>query len=344
MQQLPRGSNSQERDAQEEREKSSLEVLYVNANQVPDTPAEPTSQIPIEQVDAEAKTMMAGSEIQPFFASAMSVSQLVGQLKGADVGAGQGGAEQQQGFPSTMDMGSFNAPDVQMVMQSLMGSSASNAVIPPTDGNNAAQFDLRQLGLDPSALSSLTSLLGGSTAAATATNGTNPNPLFGSMYPDTGNAGTSNGYLPGFGDEYGSGPSNYGDRPRGDRDREESSGRGRRGRGRGAGGMDGYRSKRKAAPCMFFQQGRRASIPFLTKVTVRVHTKEAMELNEILSFFSSQKSPAAGVIFCLLADVNLATRVTSVMILRIETVGAVRRDILIELGRGKGVRMRTAWL
>ncbi|KLO15716.1 hypothetical protein SCHPADRAFT_870627 [Schizopora paradoxa] len=257
IQQQPlRGSSSQERDAQEEREKSSLEVLYVNVSQVPETPAEPTTQIPIEQVDAEAKTMMAGSEIQPFFASAMSVSQLVGQLKGADVGAGQGGAEQQQGFPNAMDMGSFSTPDVQMVMQSLMGSaSANNAGLPPSDGNNAtAQFDLRQLGLDPSALSSLTSLLGGGSAGAASTNGTNPNP-FGSMYPDAGNAGTSNGYAAGIGNDYGSGPNGYGDRPRGDRDRDEHSGRGRRGRGRG-GAMDGFRHKRKAAPCMFFQQGR----------------------------------------------------------------------------------------
>lgn len=238
----PRGSNSQERDAQEEREKSSLEVLYVNSNQVPDTPGEPSSQIPLEHVDAGAKTMLAGSEIQPFFQSAMSVSQLVGQLKGP-IGAGQG--IEQQGVPNAMNMGSFSAPDVQMVMQSLMGNN--NVGVPPTDGN--APFDLRQLGLDPTALSSLTSLLGSVPAT---TNGTTANAFGSSIYPDGGN-GTTDGYLGGYGDEYGTGSAGFGDRQR---DREESSGRGRRGKGRGAGGLDGYRNKRKAAPCMFYQQGR----------------------------------------------------------------------------------------
>lgn len=268
----------------------------MNANQVPDTPGEPSSQIPVEMAEAEAKPMLAGSEIQPFFLSAMSVSQLVGQLRGTDGAAlgaptavGQGAEQQQQqgGFPNA-----FSNPDVQMVMQSLMANNNNNVPLTTTtttDGNAPAPFDLRQFGLDPTTLSSLSSLLGSTATAPAALNGT----AFG-MYPEgttTITATTTDGgYSGGYGDEYsaGAGPSNgYGDR-------SEHSGRGRRGRGRG-GSTDGYRHKRKPAPCSYYFQGRRASISLslLKKFSVKkstlaclaTHTHEKDEETKFKPFF-----------------------------------------------------------
>ena len=214
LQVRPRGCDSEEKAVQEEREKSALEVLYVLAEQIPESPAEPGSQIPLDQVDVSAKTMLAGVDVQPFFQQALSVQDLVGQLKGAEPAASV-----DQGFPSAP----FAANDL-LAMVSATGASSSPGV--------GAPFDLRQLGLDTSTLSQLSTLLTATTPAAGS--------------DDIGN---------GFG--FGGMPDEEQGGFRG-RGRDDAPGRGRRGKGRG-GGMDGYRNKRKE-PCSFYQQGRRASI------------------------------------------------------------------------------------
>ena len=69
MQAAERGVQSEEKNAQEEREKNTLSALYI-AGQIPDTPGEPATQIPADEVDKEVKPMLAGGEIQPFFTNA----------------------------------------------------------------------------------------------------------------------------------------------------------------------------------------------------------------------------------------------------------------------------------
>ncbi|KAH9853393.1 hypothetical protein C2E23DRAFT_728801, partial [Lenzites betulinus] len=90
----PRGGESQERAAQEEREQTALVASYASAAQIPDSPAEPPTQIPDEQVDADVRVMLAGEDVEGLFweggapaptladgaHTASSVADLVGQL------------------------------------------------------------------------------------------------------------------------------------------------------------------------------------------------------------------------------------------------------------------------
>ncbi|KAL7281990.1 hypothetical protein ACG7TL_003457 [Trametes sanguinea] len=90
-----RGNQSQERVAQEEREQSALVVSYASPAQIPDSPAEPPTQIPEEQVDEGVRIMLCGPEVDAIFWNegapapvmamdtpipSTSVAELVGQL------------------------------------------------------------------------------------------------------------------------------------------------------------------------------------------------------------------------------------------------------------------------
>lgn len=233
------GASSQEKTVQEEREKNALGAIYFDGSQIPDTPGEPASQIPFDQVDRDVRAMVAGPEIQPFFQQAMSVSDLVGQLA---VG------------PGNVAPGTFSATE--------SGIGLGGGDITMTDGNStfAGGFDLGKL--DPNALSSLAASLGlagfnfsgAAAAAAPETNGyTAQNASSWGTYnqhqqPPQQQAYADSGYPPN------------------DRDRDERGGRGGfRGRGRGAprgrGGGGGETKSRKR--CNYYAQGRRASDPFL---------------------------------------------------------------------------------
>lgn len=71
---------------QEEREKSALNALYMTPSQIPDSPAEPTSQIPEDEVDINAKIMLSGSEVRDLDRGdrdpTISVQGLISQLAG----------------------------------------------------------------------------------------------------------------------------------------------------------------------------------------------------------------------------------------------------------------------
>ena len=87
----PRGGESQERAAQEEREQTALVASYASPAQIPDSPAEPPTQIPEEQVDEGVRLMLTGPDVDAIFWSdgapaqidpllpSTSVADLVGQ-------------------------------------------------------------------------------------------------------------------------------------------------------------------------------------------------------------------------------------------------------------------------
>ncbi|CDO74191.1 hypothetical protein BN946_scf185043.g243 [Trametes cinnabarina] len=84
-----RGNESEERVAQEEREQSALVVSYASPAQIPDSPAEPQTQIPDEKIDEGTRTMLCGPEVDAIFWNEgapaplipmTSVAELVGQL------------------------------------------------------------------------------------------------------------------------------------------------------------------------------------------------------------------------------------------------------------------------
>ncbi|KAI0318105.1 hypothetical protein OF83DRAFT_1163608 [Amylostereum chailletii] len=90
-----RGSDSQEKVVQEQREATALGAMYLSAAQIPDSPAEPSTQLSQEQVDAEVRVMFSGAELEGVVSQyppsndtqaepAPSVSDLVGQLAGMD--------------------------------------------------------------------------------------------------------------------------------------------------------------------------------------------------------------------------------------------------------------------
>ncbi|KAF8499299.1 hypothetical protein JB92DRAFT_2982445 [Gautieria morchelliformis] len=82
-----RGENSQEKVVQAEREKSALNALYMSPSQIPDSPAEPTSQIPEDEVDTHVKPMLSGNDVRELDRGdrepAISVQGLISQLAGA---------------------------------------------------------------------------------------------------------------------------------------------------------------------------------------------------------------------------------------------------------------------
>lgn len=265
MAQNERGINSTERRDQEEREKSTLGALYMTDAQIPESPAEPASQINEEETDVNVVHMSAGTEIQPFFASISSVADLVGQLRAASssIGAVTGVAG---GMPGTdLNMGYASSGGDGGGMQDV---NMSNASVPP------GSLDLKGLGVDPATIQALTQLMNMQMMqmpGQSAVGGAQPGQQA-SLDPSSWNylnqqqqqqpptqsygpSSTSSRQLPGPYSDYG--PGGYDDDMRGPR---RDDGPGRRG-GRGerpsrGGGRGGFRGRRK--PCTFFAAGRRA--------------------------------------------------------------------------------------
>ncbi|EKM59537.1 uncharacterized protein PHACADRAFT_191906 [Phanerochaete carnosa HHB-10118-sp] len=83
-----RGKDSIEKVAQDEREQNALGALYITEAQIPETAGEPTSALPDDQIDTQAKPMLVGQDMEALFwsgvpppaAMASSVAELVGQL------------------------------------------------------------------------------------------------------------------------------------------------------------------------------------------------------------------------------------------------------------------------
>ena len=81
-----RGSESTEKLTQEKREQTALGAVYMTANQIPESPAEPTTVITEEEVNRDVTTMTTGPEVDAIFWSGepapvmASVADLVGQL------------------------------------------------------------------------------------------------------------------------------------------------------------------------------------------------------------------------------------------------------------------------
>ena len=270
-----RGAQSEEKATQEEREKITLGALYFADSDIPESPGEPAMQIPIDQVDSEVLTMMAGEEIEPFFQHAMSVSDLVGQLR-ANTGVAGPTAAAADPYGS-VDFGGANS--VHQVEDVSM-SDVNNAL------GVSGGFDLSKL--DPNALSSLAASLGlagfnfGTTTAGagpapdgsstsinvnyTSSSSQNASPAWGA-YNQHQQPQSATSLL--YSD------SGYGGYDERDRDDRGSGGLGRGGfRGRGRGGFGGgFRGGRGGGGpggfggdfkykkrCNFFASGRRASL------------------------------------------------------------------------------------
>ncbi|KAJ7367772.1 hypothetical protein DFH08DRAFT_919382 [Mycena albidolilacea] len=99
-----RGSLSEEKTTQEQREQTVLVSLYMSASSIPDSPAEPSAVILDEEVDKDVREMTTGPEVDTVFWSGpampidppqpqpgvpplTSVADLVGQLAGGGAGA-----------------------------------------------------------------------------------------------------------------------------------------------------------------------------------------------------------------------------------------------------------------
>lgn len=231
------GADSEEKSAQEEREKGALASLYTAGVPIPDSPAEPDSQIQEDQVDVNCKIMLAGGEVQPFFQQAMSVSDLVGQLRAPE--------------PAMMNYGQEDVA---------MSNPAANGLFNLADLQNGG---LRTFGIDATALSELAQTLGQLGPAAEAVN----NVLAGYGAAEAEYAAQTQPQQNWGGYSTNEGYGDYDERDR-SRDRDGPRGRGWRGRGRGGfrggrgGGDRDYKSKRQL-PCTFYAQGRRASSSFI---------------------------------------------------------------------------------
>ncbi|KAI0706944.1 hypothetical protein C8T65DRAFT_221484 [Cerioporus squamosus] len=234
----PRGGQSTERAAQEEREQSALVVLYSSPAQIPDSPAEPPTQIPEEQVDESVCIMLTGPEVDGVFwqggapaivdtvRPSASVAELVGQLAAAAPDVVMGDASQAQAAMPNL-YGNLNGINVEQLQQLMQHAQALNQ---------------------------------GPFAGAPSQPDPSQGWVSGNQYSEY-----DRGYH-----ENGAGRGGVGGGP-GDPNRrwnEEAQGwgpdRGGRGRGGGRGGRgagrgrgDGFRST-KRKPCSFFQAGRRA--------------------------------------------------------------------------------------
>ncbi|EIW62239.1 uncharacterized protein TRAVEDRAFT_70389 [Trametes versicolor FP-101664 SS1] len=235
----PRGSQSQERDAQEEREQTALVASYASPAQIPDSPAEPPAQMPEEQVDEGVRLMLTGTDVDAIFWSdgapalvdtlhpSTSVADLVGQLAAAapafapDVTMGDA--------PSMLSATAFNPEQLQLLVQQAQA--------------------LSQNGL-------LSGLGGPPPPTAPPGVGVDQGGWGSQQYTDF-----DRGYHESNGLGRGAAEPNRRWGEDGWNDRNGPRGRGRggppmRGRGRGGGGNgDGFRNT-KRKPCSFFQAGR----------------------------------------------------------------------------------------
>ncbi|KAI3604761.1 hypothetical protein WG66_008559 [Moniliophthora roreri] len=92
----PRGEGSLEKNTQEQREKTALVAVYLNPAHVPESPGEPATTLPDEEVDKDVTVMTCGPEVdgvffseavpQPQETAASSVADLVAQLATGNTG------------------------------------------------------------------------------------------------------------------------------------------------------------------------------------------------------------------------------------------------------------------
>jgi protein phosphatase 1 regulatory subunit 10 len=215
-----RGLQSVEKTAQEEREQTALGALYMNAVQIPDSPAEPAATIPEEDVDASVKLMTVGPESDIFFWSGapespqVSVADLVNQLAAGGVDHPMNGVTAGNGLLAGFDpnlLSSIPAEQMQQLMQQ------AQALLNPGQAS------------------------GGSGQ---------PSPFGGSQAPGWNAPGQFQEFEQEFaGDDVGA-------RARWAADKGRGRGvRGRGGRGKGDEAQGSYRSS-KRRPCSFFAEGR----------------------------------------------------------------------------------------
>ena len=209
-----------EKTAQEEREQTALGALYMNASQIPDSPAEPAATIPEEDVDASVKMMTVGPESDIVFWSGaaqspqVSVADLVNQLAAGGVDHPMNGSAAGV-LPVSFDpniLSSIPPEQMQQLMQQ------AQALLNPGQASGGGGQPFGSVGQVP----------GWSTS----------------------------GQFQEFGQEFAGDDATARARWAAERGR----GRGVRGRGgRGKGDETSYRSS-KRRPCSFFAEGRRALI------------------------------------------------------------------------------------
>ncbi|KAF9782343.1 hypothetical protein BJ322DRAFT_1075692 [Thelephora terrestris] len=234
-----RGEASQERLAQEEREKTALGAFYISVTQIPDSPAEPPVITPDDEVDSTVRHMVIGPDAESIFLSAPPPSE-------ASAGAFH---NDQFGGPSVMSI-----------------DEDPNKPFPPMD---PSMLSTMSAGLGNMTPEHLTQLL----ATLASQNGMygqqqQQQGVHGQQVPPYGSVGNGTGQEDWnaahqqWGDYGGYQQEDTGDvqqqqpSQRGGWDRGGFRGRGR-GRGRGGGLVgDGYKDGRKRKPCTFFAQGR----------------------------------------------------------------------------------------
>ncbi|KAI0699812.1 hypothetical protein BC835DRAFT_1405015 [Cytidiella melzeri] len=141
-----RGKDSVERLAQEEREMTALGAAYMSDAHIPDSGAEPSSQIPEDQVDEGMQLMQVGPELEAYFGASaavheqppmsVSVAELVGQLAAVgppDVtmssGAGPAALPFDNYDPATL--AGFGPESLQQILQQAQALQNSS-MFPPT--------------------------------------------------------------------------------------------------------------------------------------------------------------------------------------------------------------------
>ncbi|PIL36624.1 hypothetical protein GSI_00313 [Ganoderma sinense ZZ0214-1] len=143
----PRGNDSQERAAQEEREQNALLVLYTATTQIPDCPAEPSAQIGEDQVDEGVVTMLTGPEVDSVLWTATpppdsqsAVADLVAQLAGGPGGEVLMGDGAQAAVSGLYTNGNgFNPEQLHQLMAQLQQTSPLLAPPPQAGHNDAGQ-------------------------------------------------------------------------------------------------------------------------------------------------------------------------------------------------------------
>ena len=238
-----RGESSQERLDQEEREKTTLGALYMSVVQIPDSPAEPQSIIPDDQVDSSVRHMITGPDVDSIFWSGPPPSEASAAAFHNDQYSG----------PGAMGMGEdpntpFNPMDPNMV--SAMSAGLGN--------------------MTPEHLTQLLATL----ASQNGMYGQQPQQPGGhdqqmALYGGTGGAGQQDWNMSNqqWGDYSAYQQEDGGDAQQQQQQQQQPPQRGGwdrggfrgRGRGRGRGGLMGdvFKDGRKRKPCTFFAQGRR---------------------------------------------------------------------------------------
>lgn len=240
-----RGEASQERLAQEEREKTALGALYMSAAQIPDSPAEPPVIIPDDQVDATIRLMITGPDVDSIFWSGPPPSEASAAAFHDDQSSG----------PSEMGM----------------EGEDPNKPFPQMDPNMLSAMSTGLGSMTPEQLTQLLATLASQNGAY----GQQPQQPgeHGQQIPPYANVGNGSGQQDwsmshqqwanygGYQQEDGNDMhqqqhQQHQPPQRGGWDRGGFRGRGR-GRGRG-GGLTGdvYKDSRKRKPCTFFAQGR----------------------------------------------------------------------------------------